>query len=777
MLGSIKSKLIVITLGIFIIFNIAVLSIQASSYFNFKALKIEHYTSRVEEFAKYIIYYMNQLETNAQALAIDGAAFNYFDIDDDYLNFVTMDNFKNNNKIALGGGLWFEPNIINNKKRYCSYAIWKNGNVVLDEDCKSESYDYQSQAWYANVKKSYTPEKKDEAFWSAPYYDKIGNNDLMVTSSNPIYDKEGKFVGLATVDWSLESINDKIINLTPSKKAKILFADKKHDFIISFVEEQKVIKDLVGKSLKDVSWYSENLKDSKNIVINSVKYRTFLKEFYNGMVLIVNVPLNDIYGKQKRKIYYGLLVELIGTVFLALIIYVVLTKYINQPISLLVKGVNEIGQGNFDKKIEIKKPKEFLELANTINKMTSDIKQYLENIKNLTLQKMQIEADLDIAREIQISSLPTTFPPFPDVISVNLFAGMKTAKQVGGDFYDFYFIDYKHIAFTIADVSGKGIPAALFMMRAKALLKSIALEDLTPEDIIQKVNNSICDNNEQGYFVTVGFGVIDITTGEVTYVNAGHNPPIIKTQEKTTYLEVPKNIVLGVLNDFSFKVYNFTLRPLETLFLYTDGVTEATNKEFNLYGEKKLLDTVIKQESNPEKIIKAVFEDVEKYADGFEQSDDITMFGITYLGNENMIEKIKVIPQVKELKTLISWLEDLCTKCNIGDSQLSKILISAEEIFVNIAYYAYPNKPKDKTQDITITFKHIKPLDEIHLIFADSGIEYNPLLKEDPDINLKADERTAGGLGVYMVKKMMDEVEYEYKNKQNILSLKLKINN
>ena len=774
MFKSIKSKIIIMALCFFAVFSSIMLVIEVANYQSFKRTKIEICRNKVEKFEDLVNDSIEHFQDNSRSLALAAAAFYYFDKKNhNFIDFLVLDNFRQHYDHSVGGGIWFEPGVIDkNEKSYCAYASLKGNEIILDKNCGSEEYDYHNQIWYKAVKDSYSAKNKDMAFWSAPYYDGIGTKALMITAGAPIYDKEEKFIGLATSDWMLDTIIEDLDDLRPTPSSIVLLADKKSDFIITLRTGKEKNYNLTGQALSTIPWYNDGLRDQHQIKFNSVKYITFKKDYPNGMVIIVNIPEVEIYGQQRKNLARGVLLRFIFAFIFTLIAYAVLTKNINTPISVLIKATKELGRGNLDKKIKIDKPTEFAELATTFNKMTDELQDYIEKTNKLTLEKRQMEYDLNIAKQIQISSLPSVFPPFPDVVSLELFATMKTAKQVGGDFYDFYFVDKNHVLFTIADVSGKGIPAALFMMRAKSILKSMALSVQIPEVVMQKANNSICEHNEKGFFVTVGLGIIDILTGDVVYINAGHNPPIIKSKTGVTTLDVPSNYVVGVFEDVNFEVRAFKLEPLDMIFLYTDGVTEAANRAGEFYGTKRLLDVINAGDFNPKHVINSVAEDVSGFSSEVEQSDDITMVALTYLGNENLINKVHVPAEISEFEPFIKWLGGLCDDCGMVEIQKRKLLVAAEEIFVNIAYYAYPDKLKEKIQETTVTFRYIKPLDKVILTFTDSGIPYNPLNKEDPDITKCVDERTCGGLGIFMVKQMMDNVEYEYKNKQNILTIK-----
>ena len=591
MFKSIKSKLIGITLVIFAIFTFIILDIEKFEYDNFKKTQEKTYKTNIENSAKILESTISQLENNVRFLALSSASFYFYNKNKpEILDFITKDNFMNGKLHAIGGGIWFEPYIINkNSKRFCSYASWNGDSVVNDKNCASESYNYLQKHWYTEVKNSYTIENRKTVTWIKPYFDEIGTKNLMITVCAPIYDKNYKFIGMVSEDWLVDSVDNVIETLQPTPNSIVVFADKKNNFIIAVSGVTKDVQGFyVGKSLETLPWYNKNLSEIETIEYDSVKYVVYTKDFANGMQLIVRIPEEELYFIHKKTIYLEVFLPFVSALILSFMIYLILIKNINKPIQILMNATKEIGNGNFDKKISINKPKEFAKLAETFNTMTTDIENHLNNIRNLTNEKMQMLSDLNIAKEIQTSSLPNVFPPFPDRVEIDLYASMKTAKEVGGDFYDFYFIDATHVVFTIADVSGKGVPAALFMMRAKSALKSTALSNHVIETVMEKVNSEIGANNDKNFFVTIGFGVIDITTGEIVYINAGHNPPILKTKDEVKYLTVPSNIVVGIFDDIRFEAIKFNLNPLETLFLYTDGVTEAIGSDGDFYGEDYL---------------------------------------------------------------------------------------------------------------------------------------------------------------------------------------------
>lgn len=269
-------------------------------------------------------------------------------------------------------------------------------------------------------------------------------------------------------------------------------------------------------------------------------------------------------------------------------------------------------------------------LFESIKTMEADINNYIENLTAVTAEKERIGAELDVATKIQASMLPCIFPPYPDRKEFDIYATMQPAKEVGGDFYDFFLIDDDHLAIVIADVSGKGVPAALFMVIAKTLIKNQAQAGLTPEEVFTSVNAQLCENNDAGMFVTAWMGVLQISTGNLIYVNAGHNPPLMKKKDgRFEFLRSRPGFVLAGMEGIRYKQNEIQLDKGDSLYLYTDGVTEATDLENELYGEDRL-QKVLNQRvySTPSSLLSEVKADIDKFVLEAPQFDDITMLAL-----------------------------------------------------------------------------------------------------------------------------------------------------
>ena len=375
----------------------------------------------------------------------------------------------------------------------------------------------------------------------------------------------------------------------------------------------------------------------------------------------------------------------------------------------------------------------------------------------------KLASELNVAREIQSSVLPKDFS---DNLGSNVFGLMNPEKEVGGDFYDYFYIDQNHLALVIGDVSGKGIPSALFMMKTEALIRSLTktLKQDTAK-IFERINVALCNNNESNMFVTCWLGILNLFNGELHYCNAGHNQPLLINNGMVRFLNDKPGVVLGALTDSEYVERKVKLEKGDRLFLYTDGVTEAQNKDKELFGNDRLFQFTIDNKDKPVKdFIYKLRKEVSEYQGDVEQSDDITMLMCEYIKDIKITESKVFAADVKELDNLFEYSSSLLRLLNFNNRDITLINTALEEVFVNVANYAYDGKG---TVEVSLSSDKNKVI----FVFKDSGKEFNPLLKEDPNITASSEEREVGGLGIFMVKRIMDEVFYEYTDGFNILTL------
>lgn len=311
---------------------------------------------------------------------------------------------------------------------------------------------------------------------------------------------------------------------------------------------------------------------------------------------------------------------------LFIMIFILVKKLVVDNILKINGSLTAITEGHLDTVVDVRSHEEFAALSDDINSTVDTLKRYISDAE------ARIDAELAFAKAIQHSALPSVFPPYPNRKEFDIWACMHTAKEVGGDFYDFYFVDEQTLVFLIADVSGKGIPAAMFMMTAKTLLKSYAESGMDAAQVLTQANNKLCEGNDAGMFVTVWMGYLNTRTGEVTYANAGHNPPLIRHADGSVeFVRSRPGLVLAGMEGIRYRANSIQLEPGDMLYLYTDGVTEATNADNNLYGENRLL-AILEHHTNGD--VHAVCENVKADVDAFvgeaPQFDDITMLSLRY---------------------------------------------------------------------------------------------------------------------------------------------------
>ncbi len=320
-------------------------------------------------------------------------------------------------------------------------------------------------------------------------------------------------------------------------------------------------------------------------------------------------------------------------------LFAVVRQRLIHPISLLNKAsgemVSNLASGEVFR-IDVHTGDEIEELARSFEKMYEEVGDYIRRLSEVTAEKERIGAELSVATRIQANMLPSIFPPFPDRKDVDIYATMHPAKEVGGDFYDFFLIDSSHLGVVIADVSGKGVPAALFMVIAKTLIKNRALMGGTPAEILAFVNNQLCENNEEEMFVTVWLGILDLTTGLMTVANAGHEYPVLKRAGGEFELFKDKHgFVLAGMEDSGYRDYEISFVPGDMLFVYTDGVPEATNAQKELYRTDRMVEALNRHASEGcEGLLHEMKEEIQSFVQEAPQFDDITMLALTYYGPE-----------------------------------------------------------------------------------------------------------------------------------------------
>lgn len=451
----------------------------------------------------------------------------------------------------------------------------------------------------------------------------------------------------------------------------------------------------------------------------------------------------------------------------AFVLTLIARRMVSRPLAMLTESVQGFaGADTVLRTIpKLETGDEMQTLSEAFGKMADDIDRYTRNLAAAVAEKERIAAELDVARHIQASMLPCTFPAFPERPEVDIYASMTPAREVGGDFYDFFLVDDDRLAVMIADVSGKGVPAALFMVNAMNHLRNAVKSGLMPGAVLEKVNSQLCACNEADMFVTVWLGILEISTGRLTCASAGHEYPVIKRAGHGHELVKYRNgFVLAGMEGTRYQEYEFHMGPGDRLFLYTDGVTEATDAGNVLYGAGRMLEALEQnRDAGCETLLGRMKEEIEAFVGEAPQSDDITMLVLELKSRKGAgMKKLKTVPLLESISDVVAFVENELAALGVPKEVTAKMNIASDEIFSNIARYSGASEA---------TVGVAAEDGRVVLRFADNGRPYDPTSREDPDVTLMAGERDVGGLGIFMVKKIMDTVEYKYSDGLNILTL------
>jgi sigma-B regulation protein RsbU (phosphoserine phosphatase) len=555
-----------------------------------------------------------------------------------------IENVLHTNPEIYGATVAYEPFAFDPESRYYAPYVCREDDKLRIHDADA-AFNYFYWDWYL------MPKELGRPIWSEPYFDSDGGNIVMTSFSVPFYRKahnEKAFSGVVTADLSLKWLNE-IISRIKIYQSGYAFLISQSGVFISHPNKDLIMNESVfsiaeatgDTELRDIGRDMIHGKEgfvplNRNLTgkISRLYYAPLLS---TGWSVGIVVPEEELFAELKALTLELALIGAIGFALLFLVIVVISGK-ITRPISALADKTLEIAKGNLDIDLPVSNSNDEIgDLTTSFENMRSALKEYIVDLKETTAIKERIESELKIAHTIQMSFLPKHFPPFPEKQEFDIYAALIPAKEVGGDLYDFFLLDDRHLFFSIGDVSGKGVPAALFMAVSKTLMKGIASEHITPSDVLERTNRELCVDNDTMMFCTVFCGILNLSTGELTYANAGHNPPlIISTGEKPEWLNVTPQVMLGVLDDAGYKTQIATLKPGDRLILYTDGVTEAMDHENNLYSNDRLIRTLETEKSDSaQELVENIILSVREFVGAVAQSDDITVLALTFKGDSH----------------------------------------------------------------------------------------------------------------------------------------------
>lgn len=518
-----------------------------------------------------------------------------------------------------GQGHWFE-----------AYVYHADSTRLEHQQIGSSSHDYFNGPWY---EKGLSLDRQDLGYLTAPYFDDSVDSAMYCSYVLPIVDRQGRKVGVYGVDlnylWFNEvidevqkivkkeffrnddppQISDDIIyfsvQIIDSKGNRILGSDTL-DLNILQAEQEKVFGQQEMKDLKGTPYYV-NFKPlaSTDWTVAVIQHRDLV--FAWGEILAISILFCMGIG--------------------CFVIFFFTIRSIHRatkPLAFLSESAHEVAKGNFDAPLPtFKHNDEVAQLRDSFGTMQQSLKQYMEELKVSTAAKASIESELNVAHSIQMSMIPKTFPAFPHRKDIELYASLSPAKAVGGDLYDFFIRDEK-LFFCIGDVSGKGVPASLVMAVSRTLFRNISAHTDKPSHIVETMNVNICDGNDECMFVTLFVGVLDLSTGHMCYSNAGHEAPYVQA----ALLPCNSNLPIGVAPDLKYSEQETELVPGMTLFLYTDGLTEAENSTKELFGRKRIDEVIKSTKGSPQELIETMTAVVHQFVGDTEQSDDLTMMAV-----------------------------------------------------------------------------------------------------------------------------------------------------
>jgi len=618
-----------------------------------------------------------------------------------------------------GGTVAFVPNYYPSKGELFEPYVQQTGDSLVSMQIAGKNHDYTQLDFYKEAI------ALDDAVWVDPYVDNEGAQEFVTSYSRPVRDGSGALAGVAGIDLSLEWLSDTLNSRHIYPSSFLLVLTEGGEPIIRPSEEQvsREIPDEIIRLINDSTVARQASTTGRSMALDfDIKGREGCV-YYSNMrgephwqVAVVCYD-DEVYGPLLRLRFRLTLLSLLA---LAILLFM-------------------------------------------IDRFARNEKK----LKRKTLEQERTRGELRIANNIQQALLPTTEESQAIIEDVCVEGRLIPAKEVGGDLYNAFVRDEK-LFFCIGDVSGKGIPSALIMAITQALFRNVASHESNPAQIMKQLNEMACRNNKGNIFVTLFIGVLDLPTGHLRYCNAGHEKPILVDQH--SLLEVNPNLPIGLFEDFSYEMQSITLKPGSALFLYTDGLTEARNAKGKLLGRERVLQWVSEcGTTDPKQLLETVIEEVKQFSENTEQSDDLTLLALRYTPSQEqevLSEELILHNDVKEVEALGPFIKQIAEKLGVEKSLTSKLRLAVEEAVVNVMEYAYPS---GKTGEVNI--RATSNGQKLKFIISDSGTPFNPTEVSAADTTLSAEERPVGGLGILLVRELMDSINYERIDGKNVLTL------
>ena len=685
-----------------------------------------------------------------------------------------------NNPDFYNCAIAFEPYYFKDYGRYFSAFTKHSGDSIRTIQGGSDNARYFYSDWYL------MPKLLEQPCWTEPYmyYDEAGNTSEMVTSyCRTFSDKQGKMIGVISISLSLNRLSQTISAMKPYPHSYSFMIGRGGTYSVhpdtTKITRQTIFTQTIETpdpamtALGYAMQHGEN--GMKSMKIDGEDCYVFYEPLgKTGCSMAIVCPESDIFSGYDR-LRHTVIIIIISLLLMFSLLIRIITREL-KPLGLLADEAETIASGQFDVVLpDFHRIDEIGQLSHSFGNMQQSLVKYIEELKDTTAQKTSIERDLRIANDIQMGMLPEKFPTKADHDDVQLYATLTPAKKVGGDFFDFYFRDEK-LFFCIGDVSGKGVPASLFMAVTRSTFRTVSAHESMPDRIVMTMNKAIADMNKTHMFVTLFVGVLDLPTGRLHYCNAGHDAPLL-VGAGVGELPCDSNIPVGFMPSWKYSLQEARIFTGTTILLFTDGLTEAMDANNEQFQMERVNDVAFKalsnQQQEPRQLIGQMIDAVHEFVGDAEQSDDLTMMGIQYIKQQSDVKMKKslVLPcDLKEVPRLNAFVEEVCQEVGFEEMVAMQVKVSVEEAVVNVMKYAYP---PGQLHDVTIEAAS----NDVRLKFTiiDSGQPFDPTVQSEVDTTLSAMERKIGGLGIHIIRQNMDSINYERVDNLNVLTLRKKI--
>jgi sigma-B regulation protein RsbU (phosphoserine phosphatase) len=542
--------------------------------------------------------------------------------------FVYSKQILENNPELNGCSISFEPYYFKEKGQYFSAFSLNENDTIMTTQEGSSQYQYFYFDWYQQAKLRQAP------CWTEPFNDDNPGNSLVASETitsycKPLYDRKGTFVGVMSVDLALSWLSKTISAVKPYPNSYSIMLGRGGTFFVhpdsTKLSVQTIFTETLEKPNPKLTALGKAMlageEGMMELVIDSKDSYVFYKPLGNtGWSTAIICPESDIFGGYVRLQHIVMCILIIGLLLMLWTLSKILNREL-QPLGVLAKQAETIASGNFNESLPTtERIDEIGKLSQSFSEMQASLVKYIDELTVTTANKERIEGELRIAREIQMGMVPRIFPAFPERDDIDLYASMTPAKEVGGDLYDF-FIQHNKMYFCVGDVSGKGVPASLFMAVTRNLFRVVAQQELPPAEVARQINDTLSEDNEQGMFVTMFIGILDLRTGRLEFCNCGHNPPVYKGE----FLPMEANAPLGLFAGIEFM--GETIDDIENnmMLFYTDGLNEAENMAHEQFGDDRLLNFMQHEATTAKNTILGIQKAVANFVGDAEPSDDLTM--------------------------------------------------------------------------------------------------------------------------------------------------------